>query len=168
MYFLKTLILTCIIKGWISPIHITSSGTYVVPQSCNDDSVFLIDHGIPQEAGEFFLIENRWKECPYDRQLEHATKSPYQDRQGLAIWHVHWPIGSNPIGSNLSRGDAYGSPYPDDGLSPAYPGRHAMVELIQSDGTYDIQKPDNNRGDRADLFKKSTYLQHGNAGYRIG
>jgi hypothetical protein len=44
-----------------------------------------------------------------------------------------------------------------------------MVELIQSDGEYDIQKPGNNRGDKADLFKNSTYLNnHGNAGYRIG
>jgi hypothetical protein len=140
-----------------------------VPQSCNDDSVFLIDHGIPQEAGEFFLIENRWKEYPYDRQLGHEKYSPFRDRTGLAIWHVHWPQSDSSISSNLSPGEPYGSPFPGDGLSPAYPGRHAMVELIQSDGEYDIQKPGNNRGDKVDLFKNSTYLNnHGNAGYRIG
>jgi hypothetical protein len=54
-------------------------------------------------------------------------------------------------------------------LWPAYPGCHAMVELIQSNGEYDIQKPGNNRGDKAALFKNSTYLNnHGNAGYCIG
>lgn len=155
--------------NWVEPVHITSSGEYVIDQSCESsgNTVYLIDHRMAV-PGEFLLIENRNKDCYYDSQLEHPTYSPTKDRVGAAIWHVHWPEDGSNLGKDLYNDDHQGIAWPGDGGSPKYPGRHSMIELLQSDGRYDIPKR-KNRGDNKDLFKKSEYLDyHGAAGRSLG
>jgi hypothetical protein len=154
--------------NWVDPFHINTSGTYFIDQSCDSsgNTVYLIDHRMAVQ-GEFFLIENRNKDCYYDRDLAHPLYSPSRDRDGAAIWHVHWPDDGSKLNGNLYRNDDGVPPFPGDEKTPAYPGRHYMVELVAGDGQWHIPKG-NNHGDNKDLFKKSDYVnQHGGAGYRI-
>lgn len=69
---------------WAEAIHITSSGTYQVKPSCESNTVFRIDHNMPE--GEYFLIENRHWSCYYDADLKDAGGD--EDRNGCAIFHI--------------------------------------------------------------------------------
>ena len=62
--------------GWITPIVLSTPGTYQLPNSEEQDAFYRIDHGYP--AGEYLLIENR-QPLLFDGDMPQG---------GLTIWHI--------------------------------------------------------------------------------
>ena len=139
--------------GWVNVVRITDPGTYLVSQACTSNTVYRLDHKMPD--GEYLLIENRYP-CGFDSELWHESKSPGRHRHGIAIWHIDE--------SNLNSAVGYQSEgYPG---GPGYPKLHYMVALEQADGHFDLEKG-YNRGDSTDLFRRSTYSEQAGTAYRI-
>ena len=110
---------------WTTPTVVTTSGTYTLRRSCDNNDMILINHKFP--SGEYLLIENR-QPCGFDASMPQG---------GLAIFHLD-------DNANNNRG------YPGQSGWPSN-GNHYKVALLQADGSYNMEGG-NNRGDSSDLF----------------
>lgn len=64
--------------GWIEPVNITTSGTYLINSTADGGSVYAL-YSKSRGIQEYFLIENRQRETYYDSQLQDS---------GIAIWDI--------------------------------------------------------------------------------
>jgi immune inhibitor A len=115
--------------GWLSPVTITSAGTYTITK-CVADSNFAFQINTPR-SNEYFLLENReWK--GFDR---------YLPSKGLAIWHINT--------SKAGKLSVYGGNTDNNDTS------NMGVSILQADGRHDLEN-NVNRGDAGDLYPGST------------
>ena len=115
--------------GWVEPILINNSGTFIIEASQYSEDIYRINM---DEAGtEYLLIENR-QAVGFDSFLPQG---------GLAIWHI------DETASNIE-----GYPGQNEGGIPwPFNQQHYKVSLLQADGAYDLENARNN-GDKFDLF----------------
>ena len=148
--------------GFVKARRITSSGTYQLNPFCETNTVYRIDHNMPD--GEYFLIENRHYDCYYDDELEDYAANGSMNRNGAAIWHVDETdlLGLDAYGKEVIG--YYTDAYPGNNK---YPARHFEVALVQGDGEWDIEKR-TNMGDKRDLFKQAPAATHPDTGHKIG
>jgi len=119
-----------IMLGWVTPVIISSNGTYSIRQACDYPELYVINYNFP--LNEYLLIENRQK-CGFDLGIPSA---------GIAIFHI----------DSKANDTAEGYPGQLDSKG-AWPmnGNHYRVALLQADGRYDMERGIN-RGDSTDLF----------------
>lgn len=113
--------------GWITPTIVTVPGTYPVPQSIDNEVLYLIANNFP--ALEYLLIENR-QSVGFEGDMPQG---------GLAIWHID------------DLADFYTQGYPGQSGWPGN-GKHYRVALLQADGQYHLEKG-TNRGDGGDVYR---------------
>jgi hypothetical protein len=119
--------------GWISPVVLNKSGVYMIEASFFNGLVYKVQEGYP--SGEYLLIEN----------LQPLGFNKNLPQGGLAIWHID----ENAL--YTSEG------YPGQKGWPRN-GNHYIVALLQADGSYDLERGENN-GDSGDLWHAGSKLK---------
>ncbi len=71
--------------GWLTPVTVTTYGTYSVPRVEDSKTVYRLSGGFP--STQYFLIENR-QGFGFDASMPGSTR-------GLLIWHVDETIANN-------------------------------------------------------------------------
>src|SRR5437588_241627 len=71
--------------GWVSPIVITEGGVHSL-RDVETGRRILILYDPKHGAGEYLLVENRFRGSSYDAGTRHAGGGIAAD--GLAIWHI--------------------------------------------------------------------------------
>ena len=111
---------------WITPIDITSDGTYTASPSTTAPDYYRIGLGPPDE---FLILEYR---IPVDFDSNFYTS-------GLVIWHIDYQANAQ-----TSPGFPGQSGWPEN-------GNHYRVAIAQKDGLYEIEQGID-IGDEGDIF----------------
>lgn len=128
--------------GWVALSELTASGTYRLGPAPTADSAYLIRLGVPNQSGEYLLLENR-QGVQADSAMTrvHCGRSrlsfPAECGGGLAIWHIDSArVAAGRAGSSnsVNVGSTHG------------------VAVLQADGLNSLRKPPLNRGDAGDLW----------------
>ena len=119
--------------NWLTPLEISSSGSYALGPSAQVPHAYIIKEGYPE--GEYLLIENR-QPIGFDAQLPQG---------GIAIWHI-----DEKADDQNDRGYLGQEGWPKN-------GNHYKVALLQADGNHDLEMKVNT-GDDGDLWHNNSKL----------
>jgi len=124
--------------GWVNPIELKESGTYLAQPSLHYDCIYKISYGYPE--GEYLLVEHRIEES-FDDGIGGS---------GLLIWKID---------ENAQQTGSSSQGYPGQSNWPAN-GNHYKVALLQADEEYGLEKA-NDYGDPKDLWTPGMELLDG-------